>query len=79
MNEMMQMVSTIGFPIVMVFVMVIIGKYLIESVFNKMIDRIDEIQKRQDESLDCVRDALNNNTSVINHLQGIIETFVVKK
>ncbi len=76
------MINAVGFPIFAFLTLIIVGKYLFDKMtqqskenFNKM----QELQEKQDESLDAVKDALNNNTAVIQNLRGIIETLISMK
>lgn len=58
----------------MVVVLLVAGKY----VGDKLITSLKDLQEKQDKALDDVKTALNNNTAVITHLQGIIETLADK-
>lgn len=76
------MINAVGFPIFAFLTLIIVGKYLFDKMTqqsNENFNKMQELQEKQDESLDAVRDALNNNTAVIQNLRGIIETLISMK
>lgn len=76
------MIGAVGFPIFAFLTLIIVGKYLFDKMTqqsNENFNKMQELQEKQDESLDAVRDALNNNTAVIQNLRGIIETLISMK
>lgn len=78
-NEMLNMVTQVGFPIACVFLAVVCFKWIftqLREIQENQTNKITELQTKQDAALDNVKDALNNNTAVIQNLRAIIETIV---
>lgn len=65
-------VERIGFPIVLVAVLIVGFKYM----FDKFMQKSEEEAKRHKEEMDSVRIALNNNTLVLQKLCDKLDTIV---
>lgn len=63
-NIVSNLVSTLGFPIVICLVMIVGFKYM----FDKFMDRNAQITSEHKQEMDAVTTALNNNTLVLQKL-----------
>lgn len=78
-NEVVNIITQVGFPIVCVFLAIVCFKWIftqLREIQENQTNKITELQEKQDAALDNVKDALNNNTAVIQNLRAIIETIV---
>ena len=62
MNEVLQIINTVGFPIAMCIVMVVF--------FYKIVTQIENTHK---ENLEKITEALDNNTRIINELKQSLD------
>lgn len=63
-NAVSNLVSTLGFPVVICLVMIVGFKYM----FDKFMDRNAQITSEHKQEMDAVTTALNNNTVVLQKL-----------
>lgn len=69
MNEIVQVISTVGFPIACSVAMAVYIKY----VQDKNREQIQEMNKMHKEEIDTMKEALVNNTIAINKLVTLME------
>lgn len=69
MNEIIEAISSLGFPIVMCIIMVLNNK----EMFTKYNEQLYEIMNKHEEEIRKVTEAVNNNSLVINKLCDGIE------
>lgn len=69
MNEIIEAISSLGFPIVMCIIMALNNK----ETFTKYNEQLYEIMNKHEEEIRKVTEAINNNSLVINKLCERIE------
>ena len=69
MNEIIEAISSLGFPIVMCIIMVLNNK----EMYTKYNDQLYKIMNKHEEEIRQVTEAVNNNSVVINKLCERIE------
>lgn len=74
MNDIMTMISTLGFPIVCAIVLAYIVKYM----FDRYTTDINRMQENHSQESKEFADALNKNTAILNKVASILHDLVVK-
>ena len=74
MEELITMISTLGFPIVCAIVLAYIVKYM----FDRYTNDINKMQENHNQESKEFADALNKNTAILNKVASILHDLVMK-
>ncbi len=74
MEELITMISTLGFPIVCAVILAYVVKYM----FDKYTTDINGMNEKHNQESKDFADALNKNTAILNKLAGILHDLVLK-
>lgn len=74
MNDIMTMISTLGFPIVCAIVLAYIVKYM----FDRYTTDINKMQESHSKESKEFAEALNKNTAILNKVAGVLHDLVMK-
>lgn len=74
MEELITMISTLGFPIVCAVILAYVVKYM----FDKYTTDINSMNEKRNQESKEFADALNKNTAILNKLAGILHDLVLK-
>lgn len=74
MEELITMISTLGFPIVCAVILAYVVKYM----FDKYTTDINSMNEKHNQESKDFADALNKNTAILNKLAGILHDLVLK-
>ena len=74
MEDLITMISTLGFPIVCAVILAYVVKYM----FDKYTTDINNMQEKHNQESKDFADALNKNTAILNKLAGILHDLVLK-
>lgn len=70
MSGLMEMISVYGFPVVACCVM----GYFFKYVFDKNREDVNDLNRSHNQEMESLKDALNNNTLVIQKLVDFLQT-----
>ena len=75
MSDVVQLISTVGFPIVACLAM----GYYVKYITDRNADKISDMEKQHKEEMTTITQALNNNTLAVQRLTDFIQGSKTKK